>query len=177
MPGRTVSYDINPANDSLGFVNLDAEPDAPEFPCAGFKIWLTHVGLPTFPQARRICLACGGIAALEPWKAGLQEIADETGLEIHVSHYPPGTSKWNKTEHRLVFHGRSGRSSEDMETAADLIGPTKAGKQFAVQCVLESAGYPAGRKAARDEGLNIEFVQVGGADTWNYIIRPRPDIR
>lgn len=105
----------------------------------------------------------------------MQKLADETQMEIHVSHFPPGTSKWNKVEHCLfcyISKNWQGQPLIDIETIVSLIGSTTTEKGLSVVCCVDENEYATGRKITAEQkaALNIEFV--GPNDKWNYIIRP-----
>ncbi len=181
--GHIIPYGIYLINNNTGFINLGVDHDTAEFAATSVKVWLKHIGFPTFPDSRRIYITCDGGGSNSSrswlWKLALQEIANETKLEIHVSHYPPGTSKWNKIEHRLfclISKNWAGQPLEDVETAVNLISSTTTEKGKKVQCVLDTAEYPTGEKATQEqeEDVNIEYIPVGNGTTkWNYIIRPK----
>jgi len=111
------------------------------------------------------------------WKIELQNLADETGLRIHVSHFPPGTSKWNKIEHRLFCHitrNWRGRPLSSFETVVNLIGSTKTTKGLRVKAQLDEKTYPTGVKItkAQMKGLALQVDEFHG--DWNYQLQPRP---
>ncbi len=110
------------------------------------------------------------------WKVELQRIADKHGVVIHVCHFPPGTSKWNRIEHRLfsfISMNWRGRPLRTYETVVSLIGNTKNWGGLVVEARLDRRKYPTGRKvsAAELSALNVELDRFHG--DWNYVIRPR----
>ena len=137
------------------------------------------VGKNTFPEAKRLYITCdsGGSngCRIWLWKHYVQQLANETQMEIHVSHFPTGTSKWNKIEHRLfcyISKNWQGRPLIDVETIVNLIGSTTTEKGLSVTCHVDENHYELGKKitAEQKENINIEFV--GPNEKWNYIIRP-----
>ena len=133
--GRIVPYDVYIVNDNTGFVNLGTNNDTSDFAGESILQWWLHVGAETFPDAERIYITCDGGGSNSSrtwlWKQNLQRLADETGLEVHCSHFPPDTSKWNKVEHRLfcyISRNWEGKPLYDLETAVNLIGSTKTTK-------------------------------------------------
>jgi DDE family transposase len=109
------------------------------------------------------------------WKVELQRLSDETGLEIEVCHYPPGTSKWNKIEHRLFCHVTRtwrGQPLESYEVVVDLIGSTTTDAGLTVHAELDATAYEKGRKVSDEElaGVNLRPSRFHGE--WNYVIRP-----
>ncbi len=114
--GKVVPYGVYVLNNNTGFVNLGVSHDTSEFACESIYQWWHYIGENTFPKTKRLYITCdsGGSngSRVWLWNCYLQILADETGLEIHVSHFPPGTSKWNKIEHRLFCYiSKTGRGS------------------------------------------------------------------
>ena len=177
--GKVSPYGVYVMNDNTGFVNLGVSHDTPEFAGESVKQWWRCVGKHTFKGAKRLFITCdsGGSNGCRVWlwKHYIQELANETGLEVHVSHFPTGTSKWNKVEHRLfcyISKNWQGQPLIDIETVVNLIGSTTTEKGLTVKCRVDSNEYKTGEKITEDqkEKLNIEFV--GPNEKWNYIIRP-----
>ncbi|MGN0907683.1 MAG: ISAzo13 family transposase [Bullifex sp.] len=177
--GRIVPCGVYVVNDNTGFVNLGTNNDISEFAGESILQWWFHVGASTFPDAKRIYITCDGGGSNSSrtwlWKQCLQRLADETGLEVHCSHLPPGTSKWNKIEHRLfcyISKNWEGKPLYDIETAVNLIGATTTKKGLRVKCIADSRFYEKGKKVTDEEKdmINIEFV--GPNEKWNYIIKP-----
>ena len=113
------------------------------------------MGASTFPDAKRIYITCDGRGSNSSrtwlWKQCLQRLADETGLKVHCSHLPPGTSKWNKIEHRLfcyISKNWEGKPLYDIETAVNLIGATTTKKGLRVKCIADSRFYEKGKKVS-----------------------------
>lgn len=177
--GKVVPYGVYVLNDNTGFVNLGKSHDTAGFAVESIRQWWYHVGDLTFPEAKKIYINSDGGGSNSSrswlWKKSLQELADETGLEIHVSHLPPGTSKWNKIEHRLfcyISKSWQGKTLYDIETVVNLIGATTIKKGLKVKCIVDPNTYEKGLKILEEEkqGINIEFC--GPNQTWNYIIKP-----
>lgn len=181
--GKVSPYGVYVLNDNTGFVNLGLSHDTPEFAGESIAQWWRIVGKNTFPDARRLYITCdsGGSngCRIWLWKHYVQQLANETGMEIHVSHFPTGTSKWNKVEHRLfcyISKNWQGQPLIDVETTVNLIGSTTTEKGLTVKCVVDENHYETGKKITDEqkENLNIEFV--GPNEKWNYIIRPNGDV-
>ena len=177
--GKVAPYGVYVLNNNTGFVNLGTSHDTPEFAGESIRAWWYAVGRNTFPNSTRIYITCdnGGSngSRIKLFKYYLQKIADETGLEIQVSHFPPGTSKWNKIEHRLfcyISKNWQGQPLIDIETVVNLISSTKTATGLKVICKVDSNQYETGLKITeeQEESLNITFV--GPNEKWNYIIRP-----
>ena len=112
-------------------------------------------------------------ARIHLWKAQLAKFADETGLEVHVSHFPPGTSKWNKIEHRLfcyISKSWAGQPLINIETVIDLIGSTTTKQGLKVKCILDEHEYKTGIKVSENEYQNIDIKHDKTLPDWNYII-------
>ncbi len=177
--GKVSPYGVYVLNDNTGFVNLGLSHDTPEFAGESVTQWWRCVGKNTFPEARRLYITCdsGGSngCRIWLWKHYVQELANETQMEIHVSHFPTGTSKWNKVEHRLfcyISKNWQGQPLIDIETVVNLIGSTTTEKGLSVICRVDDRQYETGKKITEEQkaDLNIEFV--GPNEKWNYIIRP-----
>lgn len=177
--GKVSPYGVYVLNDNTGFVNLGTSHDTPEFAGESIAAWWNCVGRNTYPNAKKLYITCdsGGSNSCRSWlwKYHLQQLANQSGLEIHVSHFPTGTSKWNKVEHRLfcyISKNWQGQPLIDIETIVNLIGSTTTEKGLKVQCKVDKKQYETGLKITNEqkEELNIEFV--GPNKNWNYIIRP-----
>ena len=177
--GKVAPYGVYVLNNNTGFINLGTSHDTPEFAGESVYQWWLHVGKSTFPEAKRIYITCdsGGSngSRVWLWKYYLQELSNKTGLEIHVSHFPPGTSKWNKIEHRLfcyISKNWQGQPLIDIETTINLIGSTTTKKGLTVVCRLDEKTYETGIKITEEQKDNLNIVFNGPNEKWNYIIYP-----
>ena len=175
--GKVVPYGVYVVNNNTGFVNLGTNNDTAEFASESILQWWLHIGSETFPDADKIYITCDGGGSNSSrtwlWKANLQKLADETGLEIHVSHFPPGTSKWNKVEHRLfcyISKNWEGKPLYDIETVVNLIGSTTT-TGLTVKCVVDDKVYEKGLKVSDEEKAKVNITFVDDM-SWNYIIKP-----
>ena len=177
--GKVNPYGVYVLNDNTGFVNLGTSHDTAEFAGESVYRWWEAVGKNTFPEAKRLYINCDGGGSNSSrrwvWKYQLQLLANKTGLEIEVSHFPPGTSKWNKVEHRLfcyISKNWQGQPLIDIETIVSLIGSTTTKKGLKVICQVDNNVYETGKKISDEEkkSINIEFLEP--FTQWNYIIRP-----
>lgn len=177
--GKVTPYGVYVLNDNTGFINLGTSRDTSEFAGESVYRWWEAVGKNTFPKAHRLYINCDGGGSNSSrrwiWKNELQQLANKTGLEIEVSHFPPGTSKWNKIEHRLfcyISKNWQGQPLVDIETIVNLIGSTTTSKGLKVVCQVDENTYEVGRKISQEEKeqINIEFLEPN--KQWNYIIRP-----
>lgn len=181
--GKVSPYGVYVLNNNTGFVNLGLSHDTPEFAGESISQWWRCVGEKSFPETKRLFITAdsGGSngCRIWLWKHYVQQLSNETGLEIHVSHFPAGTSKWNKIEHRLfcyISKNWQGKPLINIETAVNLIGSTTTEKGLNVICRVDENHYATGRKITEEqkEALNVEFV--GPNEKWNYIIRPNGNV-
>ena len=176
--GRVAPYGIYDVNKNTGFVNLGISHDTAKFAVNSLMQWWLHIGKETYPDAKRIYINCDGGGSngsrLHLWKEQIAEFAETTGLEVHISHFPPGTSKWNKVEHRLfcyISKAWAGQPLIDIETVIDLIGSTTTKQGLTVKCVLDENDYPTGTKVSDEEYARIDIQRIEPMSDWNYIIR------
>ena len=178
--GKISPYGVYNLNNNTGFVNVGTSHDTSEFAVESISRWWESVGKHTYPDCDRIYINCdcGGSNNYRwrMWKYQLQQFADRTGLEIEVSHFPPGTSKWNKIEHRLfcyISKNWQGKPLVDVQTAIDLIGSTRTTTGLKVTCVRDDTEYQLARKVSDDEFETILINKIPPFESWNYKITPR----
>ena len=176
---RAYPYGIYDLGLNAGFVNVGTDHDTAAFAVASIRGWWRFEGRHLYPQTDWIVITADGGGSngsrLRLWKLELQKLADETGLALSVCHFPPGTSKWNKIEHRLISFISSnwrGEPLRDYETIVNLIAETTTAKGLKVTCRLDRRKYPTGRKVTLKEmqQINLERNQFHGE--WNYVIKP-----
>ena len=178
--GKAIPYGVYDIAANDGFVSVGIDHDTPVFAVTSIEAWWKHVGVKRYSDAREIYITAdaggsnGHRARL--WKAELQRLSDELNIAIHVSHFPPGTSKWNKIEHRLfsfISMNWRGRPLRTYETVINLISNTTNRGGLVVRARLDRRRYPTGKKiSAKDfRALRIESDAFHG--DWNYVIRPR----
>ena len=176
---RAYPYGIYDLGRNAGFVNVGTDHDTGAFAVASIRGWWRFEGRQLYPKAEQIVITADGGGSngwrLRLWKLELQKLADETGLSLSVCHFPPGTSKWNKIEHRLfsfISSNWRGEPLRDYETIVNLIAKTTTAKGLTVQCRLDRRKYPTGRKVTDQEmqQLNLEPNKFHGE--WNYVIKP-----
>jgi hypothetical protein len=157
-----------------------ADHDTGAFAVASIRGWWHHEGKRLYPRTKKLLITADGGGSngyrLRLWKLELQKLADETDMPITVCHFPPGTSKWNKVEHRLfsfISSNWRGEPLRDYETVVRLIAATTTAKGLKVTCRLDRRKYKVGRKVTDDEfdGLNLHSDRFHGE--WNYTIKPR----
>jgi hypothetical protein len=178
--GKISPYGIFNLNSNTGFVNLGTSHDTAEFAVESISRWWNCLGKKTFPGARELLITCdcGGSNGyrLRLWKFQLSEFAKQNNLVIHISHFPPGTSKWNKVEHRLFCYiSKNWRSQPliDIQTAIDLISSTTTKTHLKVICVEDTNHYELSKKVSDEAFHAIPLVKIPPLEEWNYIINPR----
>ena len=177
---RAYPYGIYDLGRNTGFVNVGTDHDTGAFAAASIRGWWRFEGRRLYPKARRLLITADGGGSngyrLRLWKWELQKLADATGLCLQVCHFPPGTSKWNKVEHRLFSFIAStwrGEPLRDYETVVRLIAGTTTAKGLTVTCRLDRRKYPAGRKVTDEQMARVHLIPQAFHGEWNYIIRPR----
>jgi len=177
---RAYPYGIYDLGRNAGFVNVGTDHDTGAFAVASIRGWWRSEGRRLYPDAGMILITADGGGSngsrLRLWKLELQKFADQTGLSISVCHFPPGTSKWNKIEHRLfsfITSNWRGEPLRDYETIVNLIARTTTAKGLKVTCRLDRRKYPTGRKVTDEEmeHINVERNKFHG--DWNYVIKPK----
>jgi len=178
--GKIAPYGVYNVNHNLGFVNVGVSHDTAEFAVESISRWWETVGKHTFPVAKCLYITadCGGSnsSRVKMWKYQLQQFVNRTGLVVHVSHYPPGTSKWNKVEHRLfcfISKSWAGKPLVDVAAAVDLIGSTTTTAGLKVVCQRDDAEYELARKVSDEVFASISLVKILPFESWNYKILPQ----
>ena len=176
---RAYPYGIYDLARNTGFVNVGTDHDTGAFAVASIRGWWRSEGRSLYSQARVLLITADGGGSngsrLRLWKLELQKFADETGLSISVCHFPPGTSKWNKVEHRLFSFISSNWRGEpllDYETIVNLISRTTTAKGLQVTCRLDRRKYPTGRKVTDEEIKRVNLKRNTFHGDWNYTIHP-----
>ena len=176
---RAYPYGIYDIGRNAGFVNVGTDHDTGAFAVASIRGWWRIEGRRLYAGAKTILITADGGGSngwrLRLWKLELQKFADQTGLCLAVCHFPPGTSKWNKIEHRLfsfISSNWRGEPLRDYETVVNLIARTTTAKGLKVTCRLDRRKYPTGREVsnAQMERVNLERNKFHGE--WNYVIKP-----
>ena len=181
--GKVVPYGIYDIGANSGYVSLGIDHDTAQFAANATRLWHDKVGRERYPDADKIMVTadCGGSNGprLRLWKVELQRLADETGLTFQVCHYPPGTSKWNKIEHRMFCHiSQNWRATPLTSRVAvvELIANTTTKTGLTVRCELDTNSYPKGIKVSDAEMATLNIQPASFHGEWNYTIAPRrPD--
>jgi hypothetical protein len=178
--GKVVPYGVYDVAADEGWVSLGITADTAQFAVASIRTWLERMGRSRYPDAHELTITadCGGSngARVKLWKLELQKLADETELTLHVHHYPPGTSKWNRIEHRLfcrITQNWRGRPLTDRMTVVELIGATTTKTGLKVACALDERTYEKGLKVSNAEMARLTITGDPFHPDWNYTIKPR----
>jgi Rhodopirellula transposase DDE domain len=164
-----------------GWVNVGIDHDTAEFAVESIRRWWYRMGRAVYPGAKDLLITAdsGGSNGSRNrlWKLSLQGLADETGLAIAVCHFPPGTSKWNKIEHRMFCHiteNWRGRPLVSRAVVVNLIGSTRTRTGLRVRAELDTNTYPKGIKVTDQEMGSVQLRKDKFHGEWNYTISPRP---
>jgi len=178
--GRATPYGIYDLGRNSGRVSVGMDHDTAEFAVETIRRWWRSMGRPAYPEATRLLITAdaGGSngSRLRLWKIELQKLADETGLRIAVCHFPPGTSKWNKIEHRLfsyISQNWRGKPLRSFETIVCLIAGTTTSTGLKVHAELNTESYQAGIKVSDRELAQVNIRRDKFHGDWNYEILPR----
>ena len=177
---RAYPYGIYDLKRNTGFVNVGTDHDTGAFAVASIRGWWRAEGQRLYPDARSLLITADGGGSngyrLRQWKVRLQALADEAQITIRVCHFPPGTSKWNKVEHRLfsfISSNWRGEPLRDYETIVQLIARTTTAKGLRVTCRLDRRRYPVGHKVSNAEIAAVRLWPNAFHGEWNYAIKPR----
>jgi hypothetical protein len=178
--GKAIPYGVYDMARNEAWVNVGRDHDTPAFAVASIRRWWSAMGKSTYPDAEELLVTAdaGGSNGYRSraWKHELQKFADETKLRIRVSHFPPGTSKWNKIEHRLFCHitqNWRGKPLRTFETIVDLIGNTRTPAGLRVKAKLDKRKYPTGVVTTKAEMDALSLHQDAFRGEWNYELHPR----
>jgi len=178
--GKAIPYGIYDLANNEGWVSVGTNHDTAEFAAASIGRWWREMGRQRFPRATRLMITADGGGSNSSrsrlWKVALQNLADELKLELQVCHFPPGTSKWNKIEHRLfcfITKNWRGRPLTSYQAIVNLIGSTTSKKGLTVRAVLDTNQYETGRKITDKQLAQVNSTPAEFHGEWNYTIRPR----
>jgi transposase len=181
--GRATPYGIYDLGRNSGWVSVGMDHDTAEFAVETIRRWWRTMGRPAYPEATRLLITAdaGGSngSRLRLWKVELQKLADETGLRIAVCHFPPGTSKWNKIEHRLfsyITQNWRGKPLRSFQTIVNLIAATTTTTGLKVHAELNTEAYQSGIKVSDEELALVKIRRDKFHGDWNYEIQPRDPV-
>jgi len=177
--GKVIPYGVYDLDKNIGWVNVGIDHDTPEFAVSSIRRWWTAMGASAYRSAKELLITAdgGGSNGYRPraWKFHLQEFANDTGLQIRVAHFPPGTSKWNKIEHRMFCHitqNWRGRPLTTREVVVNLIASTTTKTGLRIKADLDTGRYPKGEEISDDEMEKIKIEPASFHGEWNYRIAP-----
>jgi transposase len=177
--GKAVPYGVYDLRHNEAWVNVGISSDTAEFAVASIRRWWRELGQFRHGQARRLLITAdsGGSNSNRNrlWKVELQQLSDDLGVEIEVCHFPPGTSKWNKIEHRLFCHvtrNWQGQPLASYEIVVNLLGSTTTATGLKVYAELDATTYEKGRKVSDEELACVNLRPSRFHGEWNYVIRP-----
>jgi transposase len=178
--GKAIPYGVYDLAHNQGWVSVGTDHDTAEFAVATLQQWWQQMGATAYPEAQELLITADGGGSNSSrgrlWKVALQRFADATGLCITVCHFPPGTSKWNKIEHRLFSHitqNWRGRPLTSHEVVVNLIENTTTRGGLRVRAVLDSAHYETNRQISDDQLSELYLSRDGFHGDWNYTLNPR----
>jgi len=179
--GKAIPYGVYDLANNEGWVSVGITHDTAEFAAATIRRWWVKMGAARFPQATALLITADGGGSngsrTKLWKTALQQLADQIGLTLTVCHFPPGTSKWNKIEHRLfsfVTQNWRGKPLVSVQAIVQLIGHTRTTKGLVVKAALDPGEYPTGKQVSEEELSQVQLQPHKFHGDWNYTIRPRP---
>ena len=179
--GKVCPYGVYDPARNQGWVSVGVDHDTAEFAVESIRRWWEHMGKVCYPQAKALLITADGggsnASRNRLWKIELQKFADETGLAIYVRYFPPGTSKWNRIEHRMFSHiteNWRGRPLISREVIVNLIGHTTTDTGLTIQAELDENAYPSGIKVSDEDLWKVNLIpaKFHGKD-WNYAIKSR----
>ena len=178
--GKVAPYGVYDIGANTGWVSLGISSDTAEFAVNAIRTWIERIGAKRYPDMHELTVTadCGGSngARVRLWKVELQNLADETGLTLKVLHYPPGTSKWNRIEHKMFCHitqNWRGQPLESRMAVVELIGATTTKTGLTIECALDERIY---KKGIRIKNAEMKLLNIEGDvfhPEWNYAIKPR----
>ena len=178
--GKAIPYGVYDVTRDRGWVSVGTDHDTARFAVHALRRWWARAGADAFPGAGGVLVTADGGGSNGPrdrlWKVALQEWADESGWSVAVSHFPPGTSKWNKVEHRLFCHITNnwrGRPLVSLEAVVGLIARTTTEAGLVVEAEADTNRYPTGVKVSDEELHAVRLCPEPSHGEWNYTIKPR----
>jgi transposase len=178
--GKIIPYGVYDEATNTGWVSVGVDHDTAEFAVETVRRWWRHMGSKVYPKAQRLLITADGGGSngsrCRLWKVELQRLADESGLCISVCHFPPGTSKWNKIEHRMFCHiteNWRGRPLVSRAVVVNLIGHTTTKTGLTIRSELDENSYPTGREVTKQQMESLAIKRDKFHGEWNYTLRPK----
>ena len=177
--GKAAPYGVYDLTRNAGWISIGIDHDTATFAVNTIRRWWRKMGRDVYPKAKSLLITAdaGGSngSRLRLWKWELQRLANATGLSISVCHFPPGTSKWNKIEHRMfsyISRNWRGKPLESLATIVNLIAATRTKTGLKVRCQVDMGSYPKGRKISDDQMASMNIKRNPFHGDWNYTIHP-----
>lgn len=178
--GKVTPYGVYDLSHNIGWVSVGIDHETAEFAVETLRRWWREMGSALYPEAKRLLITADGGGSngsrVRLWKVALQQLCLETGLEISVCHFPPGTSKWNKIEHRMfsfISLNWRGRALATRQIIVNLIGETTTKTGLKIHAALDEGHYPTGRKVADKEMEELNLRRETFQPNWNYSLAPK----
>jgi transposase len=178
--GKAIPYGVYDIGRNEGWVSVGVTHDTSEFAVATIRRWWLKMGRPVYPAARELLITADGGGSngsrVRLWKRELQRLADDLGIAVHIRHFPPGTSKWNKIEHRMFCHiteNWRARPLTSVVTVVNLIGNTRTKGGLSIQSELDDNHYETGQKVEDDVMESLAMTRCDFHGEWNYRIDPK----
>jgi transposase len=177
--GKVVPYGVYDLTHNQGWVSVGINHDTSEFAVSTIRRWWKRMGISLYPRATELLITADGGGSngsrVRLWKIEIQKLSQELNMTIHICHFPPGTSKWNKIEHRMFCHITENWRSRPLESLAvviNLIANTRTEKGLAIQAEIDDTFYPTGIKIPDEEMANLAIIRDDFHGEWNYKIHP-----
>jgi hypothetical protein len=178
--GKVIPYGVYDIANNQGWVSVGIDHDTARFAAETIRRWWVRMGVKRFPRASQLMITADGGGSngtrCRLWKVALQDLADNIGLKLHVRHFPPGTSKWNKIEHRLCCHitqNWRGKPLVSHDVIVNLIANTTTRAGLKVKAALDKNSYETGIKVADVQMAKLKLTPAKFHGDWNYTISPR----
>jgi hypothetical protein len=178
--GHAIPFGVYDITENLGWVSVGITHDTSRFAVSSIRNWWNEMGKDAYPEAVELMITAdsGGSNGCRRrlWKTELQGFADETGLTLHVLHFPPGTSKWNKIEHRMfsfISKNWRGKPLTSLEVIVSLIENTTTKAGLSIKCAVDNSKYDIGVRVTDEEMENLNLIPDDYHGNWNYRIVPR----
>ena len=181
--GKAAPYGIYDPTLNKGWVSVGVSSDTAQFAVNAIRSWWQEMGRKAYARATQLYINADGGGSngwrVRLWKTELQKLANETGLDIHISHFPPGTSKWNKIEHKMfcfISQNWRGRPLIDLATIVNLIGNTTSQTGLSIRAILDTNTYPKGIKVSDADFAKLDLHPDNFHGEWNYVIIPNMEV-
>jgi hypothetical protein len=178
--GKAIPYGVYDLSSNQGWVSVGVDHDTARFAVEAIRRWWRKMGSQRYPSARQLLITADGGGSngsrCRLWKVALQDLASQLGLTIHVCHFPPGTSKWNKIEHRMFCHitqNWRGKPLVSHDIIINLIAGTATKTGLKIRAELDRGSYPTGVAVADEELASVNLKRASFHGDWNYAIRPK----